>query len=83
MARVILKRAIERLLVHPLSNLIATAQITTGDWIELDLDDEEQKLSFARVGEGCISGAEDESDCWYLDKWSSCDRHSSMFFQRF
>jgi ATP-dependent Clp protease ATP-binding subunit ClpB len=46
-----LKRAIERLLVHPLSNLIATEQITTGDWIELDFDDEEQKLSFARVGE--------------------------------
>ena len=47
-----LKRAIERLLVHPLSNLIATEQIGTGDWIELDFNDKERKLSFAKIGEG-------------------------------
>src|SRR5260370_33303089 len=45
-------RAIERLLVHPLSNLIATEQISTGDWIELDFATEEQKLSFAKIDEG-------------------------------
>ncbi|MBV9038516.1 MAG: ATP-dependent Clp protease ATP-binding subunit, partial [Acidobacteriaceae bacterium] len=33
-----LKRAIERLLVHPLSNLMATNQVNTGDWIEADFD---------------------------------------------
>jgi ATP-dependent Clp protease ATP-binding subunit ClpA len=47
-----LKRAIQRLLVHPLSNLIATDQISAGDWIELDLDDREQKLTFSKVREG-------------------------------
>jgi ATP-dependent Clp protease ATP-binding subunit ClpB len=47
-----LKRAIERLLVHPLSNLIATEQISTGDWIELDFDHEQRKLSFAKIDEG-------------------------------
>lgn len=31
-----LKRVIERLLVHPLSNLIATEQVRVGDWIEVD-----------------------------------------------
>jgi ATP-dependent Clp protease ATP-binding subunit ClpB len=31
-----LKRAIERFLVHPLCNLIATDQIQGGDWIEID-----------------------------------------------
>jgi ATP-dependent Clp protease ATP-binding subunit ClpB len=35
-----LKRAIERLVVHPLSNLIATDQVSAGDWIELDFDPE-------------------------------------------
>jgi ATP-dependent Clp protease ATP-binding subunit ClpA len=33
-----LKRAIERLIVRPLSNLIATNQVNTGDWIEADFD---------------------------------------------
>ena len=33
-----LKRAIERLLVHPLSNLIASNQVTAGDWIKADFD---------------------------------------------
>jgi ATP-dependent Clp protease ATP-binding subunit ClpA len=47
-----LKRAMERLLVHPLSNLIASNQVGAGDWIELGFDDKEQKLSFAKIGEG-------------------------------
>ena len=34
-----LKRAIERLLVHPMSNLIATDQVRGGDWIRVDFDD--------------------------------------------
>jgi ATP-dependent Clp protease ATP-binding subunit ClpB len=33
-----LKRAMERLVVHPLSNLIATNQVNTGDWIVVDFD---------------------------------------------
>ncbi len=41
-----LKRAIERLLVHPLSNLIATNQVNTGDWIKADFDEERTSLLF-------------------------------------
>jgi ATP-dependent Clp protease ATP-binding subunit ClpB len=41
-----LKRAIERLLVHPLSNLIATNQVDTGDWIKADFDAERKCLIF-------------------------------------
>lgn len=41
-----LKRAIERLLVHPLSNLMATNQVRGGDWIKADLDCERGCLLF-------------------------------------
>ena len=47
-----LKRAIERLVVHPLSNLIATEQVSAGDWIELNFDSERQALIFEKIGEG-------------------------------
>jgi ATP-dependent Clp protease ATP-binding subunit ClpB len=41
-----LKRAIERLLVNPVSNLIATDQVRAGDWIEADIDQERKCLVF-------------------------------------
>jgi len=47
-----LKRAIERLLVQPMSNLIATEQVRGGDWIRVDFDDSTHALSFAREAEG-------------------------------
>jgi ATP-dependent Clp protease ATP-binding subunit ClpB len=47
-----LKRAIERLLVQPMSNLIATDQVRGGDWIRVDFDNDAHKLSFAREAEG-------------------------------
>jgi len=47
-----LKRAIERLLVQPMSNLIATDQVRGGDWIRVDFDDSQKILSFAREAEG-------------------------------
>src|SRR4030095_9337344 len=43
-----LKRAIERPLVVPLSNLIATDQISQGDIIRVDLHGDEDKLTFVR-----------------------------------
>src|SRR5262249_8373426 len=49
-----LKRAIERHLVFPLSNLIATGQIRVGDVINIDLGSSEDKLSFSK--EHVISG---------------------------
>jgi ATP-dependent Clp protease ATP-binding subunit ClpB len=47
-----LKRAIERILVQPMSNLIATEQIRGGDWVRVDFDEESKKLFFAREAEG-------------------------------
>jgi len=47
-----LKRAIERLLVQPISNLIATEQVRGGDWIRVDFDDQANNLRFAREAEG-------------------------------
>jgi ATP-dependent Clp protease ATP-binding subunit ClpB len=47
-----LKRAIERLLVQPMSNLIATDQIHTGDWLLIDFDAKNNLLSFIREKEG-------------------------------
>jgi ATP-dependent Clp protease ATP-binding subunit ClpA len=45
-----LKRAIERLLVQPMSNLIATDQVRAGDWIKVDSGPE--NLLFSREAEG-------------------------------
>jgi ATP-dependent Clp protease ATP-binding subunit ClpB len=47
-----LKRAIERLLVQPMSNLIATDQVRGGDWIRVDFDDNKRTLCFAKEAEG-------------------------------
>jgi ATP-dependent Clp protease ATP-binding subunit ClpB len=47
-----LKRAIERLLVQPVSNLIATEQVRGGDWIRVDYDPGANILRFARECEG-------------------------------
>jgi ATP-dependent Clp protease ATP-binding subunit ClpB len=47
-----LKRAIERLLVHPLSNLMATHQVNAGDWIQADFDPERHCLVFTKEAEG-------------------------------
>lgn len=43
-----LKRAIERFLVYPLSNLVATDQLESGDLVTIDFDDEAQKLVFTK-----------------------------------
>jgi len=43
-----LKRSIERLLVMPMSNLVASGQICFGDSIDLDLDHNGSDISFAR-----------------------------------
>lgn len=43
-----LKRAIERFLVYPLSNLVATEQLETGDYVWIDFDKEQEKLTFSK-----------------------------------
>jgi len=46
-----LKRAIERLLVQPLSNLIATKQVRNGDWVKVEFDGCDCGLAFLREAE--------------------------------
>jgi hypothetical protein len=43
-----LKRALERLLVHPFSNLIATRQVARGDVVRVDFDRKADRLLFYR-----------------------------------
>ena len=49
-----LKRAIERFVVHPLSNLLATDQIRFGDMVVADWDDLGQCIAFHREGQNAI-----------------------------
>ena len=46
-----LKRAIDRALVHPLSNLIATEQVRGGDLIRIDFDQSRHCLTFFKEAE--------------------------------
>jgi ATP-dependent Clp protease ATP-binding subunit ClpB len=45
-----LRRAIDRLLVQPISNLLATEQVRRGDWLRVDADPESREIFFLRVG---------------------------------
>jgi ATP-dependent Clp protease ATP-binding subunit ClpB len=47
-----LKRAIERLVVQPLSNLIATEQVHGGDCVRVDFDASRGTLTFMKEAEG-------------------------------
>ena len=47
-----LKRAIERLLVQPMSNLIATDQVRGGDCVQVDFNPALKALSFVKEAEG-------------------------------
>jgi ATP-dependent Clp protease ATP-binding subunit ClpB len=49
-----LKRALERYLVYPLSNLVATSQVTLGDLVRVDFDQNEGKLVFLKEEGGAI-----------------------------
>ncbi len=56
-----LKRAIERFLVYPLSNLVATEQVSTGDLVMVDYDEKEEKLTFSKqAGKMIISETDDD-----------------------
>src|SRR5919106_806027 len=47
-----LKRAVERFLVYPLSNLVATEQVGLGDLVYVDFDDSRGKLTFSKRSGG-------------------------------
>jgi ATP-dependent Clp protease ATP-binding subunit ClpB len=49
-----LKRAIERHLVYPLANLLATEQVRLGDVLCIDWNAERGGLTFEREGEGAV-----------------------------
>jgi ATP-dependent Clp protease ATP-binding subunit ClpB len=49
-----LKRAIERFLVYPLSNLVATAQVGLGDLVSVDLNSDTGKLIFSKRSGGAL-----------------------------
>jgi ATP-dependent Clp protease ATP-binding subunit ClpA len=56
-----LKRSIERHLVFPMSNLLATQQIELGDLITVDFDAALGKLIFARDDQGALVQTEEEA----------------------
>ncbi len=49
-----LKRAIERYVVYPLANLLATGQLRLGDMLCIDFDARKDKWLFVREGEGAV-----------------------------
>jgi ATP-dependent Clp protease ATP-binding subunit ClpB len=49
-----LKRSIERFLVYPISNLVATSQVVTGDLVVIDYDPETGKLIFTKEEGGAL-----------------------------
>ena len=55
-----LKRSIERHLVFPISNLLATDQIQLGDLITVDFDADMSKLIFVKEDQGAIVQKEEE-----------------------
>jgi len=57
-----LKRSIERFLVYPLSNLVATEQVETGDFVIVDYPEASGALSFIKQsGKMIIADLKDES----------------------
>jgi len=54
-----LKRAIERFLVYPLANLLATQQVRMGDLVRVDWDGVHKELTFVREREGALVTPED------------------------
>ncbi len=49
-----LKRAIEKFVVYPLANLLATEQISFGDMLVVDWDGKSGHLTFQKEGEGAV-----------------------------
>lgn len=65
-----LKRSIERFLVYPLSNLVATQQVETGDLVYVDYDSKKDTLIFTKQeGKMIVSdSAPEEDDLPILEK---------------
>ena len=57
-----LKRSIERFLVYPLSNLVATDQVGLGDLVYIDLNPDNNKLVFSKRSGGALINEEANSE---------------------
>jgi ATP-dependent Clp protease ATP-binding subunit ClpA len=58
-----LKRAIERFLVYPLSNLVATQQVETGDFVAIGFDEDTKALTFRKhSGKMIVSELPDDAN---------------------
>lgn len=57
-----LKRSIERFLVYPLSNLVATQQVETGDFVLVDFDNEKDTLVFTKLSGKLIVSENEQQD---------------------
>jgi len=49
-----LKRSVERFLVYPLSNLVATGQVGLGDLVHVDIDESSNRLVFSKSSGGAL-----------------------------
>ncbi|MGH9680199.1 MAG: hypothetical protein ACRD4Y_09620 [Candidatus Acidiferrales bacterium] len=49
-----LKRAIEKYVVSPLANLLATEQVRYGDMLVVEMGEDGESLSFHREGQGAV-----------------------------
>lgn len=67
-----LKRAIERFLVYPLSNLVATEQVETGDLVMIDYDEDKDRLTFAKQS-GRMIVSESDTDKFDSEPESKSD----------
>jgi ATP-dependent Clp protease ATP-binding subunit ClpA len=52
-----LKRAIDRLVVRPISNLVASDQLQTGDWIMIDSEPQTRRMIFLKQAEALSPSA--------------------------
>ncbi|MBV6495721.1 MAG: ATP-dependent Clp protease ATP-binding subunit [Acidobacteria bacterium ACB1] len=68
-----LKRAIERYLVYPLSNLVATEQVETGDLVLVDFDREKESLIFTKQSGKMIIAEPEEGHDIDLEPLVSAD----------
>jgi hypothetical protein len=57
-----LKRAIERYVVYPLANLLATQQVRVGDLVRIDWDGVHKELTFVRESQGVLVTPEEPEE---------------------
>jgi ATP-dependent Clp protease ATP-binding subunit ClpA len=72
-----LKRSIERFLVYPISNLVATSQVVTGDLVLIDYDAPTAKLVFTKAEGGALIDPYREKYGEMFEEEDSGDEHAA------